>query len=200
MAVLGSFLSTLNEFTAETYKVEHDLSEFHVYDFMKIWDCTQAEANHRVHAFFESDHFNNGIPPIPGAREALQRLSSYCQLTVVTSRQHVIRQPTLEWLNKHFPQTFDAVHFGNHFALEGVARPKSDICKSLGIDVIIDDNPRYAVECAEHGIRALLFDWNLDYAWSKTECGPQHPLIGRVKDWAEVEHALHVQAAILQID
>lgn len=194
--VLGSFLATLNVFCQEEYRISHDVSEFFVYDFMKIWKCSQAEANHRVHQFFESEHFNEGIPPIPGAFEALQRLSGYCHLSVVTSRQHVIRAPTLEWIKRHFPGIFEDVHFGNHFALSGAARPKSEICKELGLEVLIDDNPRYALECAEHGIRVLLFDWNLSYPWSKTADGPEHPLITRVKDWDDVEHAMRLLALV----
>ena len=40
--------------------------------------------------------------------------------------------------------------------------------------MLIDDNPRYAVECAEAGIDVLLYDWHLSYPWSKTAdgCGP----------------------------
>jgi hypothetical protein len=41
-------------------------------------------ANEKVHDFFQSRHFTSGIPPIPGAYEALQRLASFCSLVVVT--------------------------------------------------------------------------------------------------------------------
>lgn len=192
--VLGSFLETLNVFVAEKYSTRHELSEFYVYDFMKIWQCSQAEANHRVHAFFESRHFNDGIPTIPGARETLLRLAGFCDLVVVTSRQHVIQEPTLEWLSTHYEGLFSEVHFGNHFALHGIAKPKSEMCKSLGAKILIDDNPNYAMECAENGINVLLFDWKLSYPWSKTKDGPTHPLIKRVQSWDEVE--LHVRAFI----
>eukprot|EP00897_Mesotaenium_endlicherianum_P007954 jgi/Mesen1/7187/ME000037S06546 len=165
---------------------------------MKIWKCSQAEANHRVHQFFESEHFNNGIPAIPGARAALERLSSYCQLIVVTSRQHVIQEPTLEWLEHHYPGIFSSVHFGNHFALKGTARPKSEICKELGLEVLIDDNPRYATECAEHGIHVLLFDYNMSYPWSKSADGPVHPLIQRVRNWDEVEKAMRALSVVAE--
>ncbi|CAI7908374.1 unnamed protein product, partial [Closterium sp. NIES-53] len=137
-------------------------------------------ANHRVHDFFKSTHFNDGIPIIPGAFDTLRRLSHFTDLVVVTSRQHVIREPTLEWLDNHFPGVFSSVHFGNHFALEGTPRPKSEMCRELGAEVLIDDNPRYAMECAEHGIQVLLFDWLLQYPWSKTAGGgPHHELIER---------------------
>ncbi|KAG6540820.1 hypothetical protein Mapa_017798 [Marchantia paleacea] len=194
--VLGSFLATLNEFMAEEYLLHHDVSEYYIYDFMKIWKCSQAEANHRVHAFFESKHFKNGIRPVPGAYQTLLHLAAYCNLVVVTSRQHVIREPTLEWIERYYSGIFKEVHFGNHFALEGSAKPKSEICRSLGAHILIDDNPRYAMECAECGIEVLLFDFHGSYPWSKTPCGPQHPLITRVKDWKEVERALLARTCV----
>ncbi|CAK9201376.1 unnamed protein product [Sphagnum troendelagicum] len=188
--VLGSFLSTLNTFIAEEYRLHHELSEYHVYDFMKVLYCMVSSANSRVHAFFESEHFNNGICPIPGAHQTLLQLAAYCNLVVVTSRQHVIRKPTVEWIEQHYAGIFKEVHFGNHFALEGEARPKSEICRSLGVEILIDDNPRYALECAEHGIEVLLFDLHGSYPWSKTAQGPTHPLITRVNDWSEVANYL----------
>jgi len=174
-----------------------------------------------VHKFFESHHFALGILPIPGASllcssacsaqgarrarparvlagalHSLQRLAATCDLVVVTSRQHCIRQPTLEWIERHFPGVFAEVHFGNHWALEGQSKAKSEICRraysapakhaarlasaahphaaarrDIGASVLIDDNPRYAVECAEAGMEVLLYDWQLCYPWSKTADG-----------------------------
>jgi hypothetical protein len=51
------------------------------------------------------------------------------------------------------------VYFGNHYALSGVSRNKSDICKSIGAGVLIDDNPGYAIECAQAGIHVMLVGW-----------------------------------------
>ena len=50
-------------------------------------------------------------------------------MVVVTSRQHVIQDVTLEWIDRHFPDVFHEVYFGNHFSLEGGSRKKSDICR-----------------------------------------------------------------------
>ena len=41
----------------------------------------------------------------------------------------------------------------------------------MGASVLVDDNPRYAVECAEAGIDVLLYDWHLSYPWSKIADG-----------------------------
>jgi len=189
--VLGRFVFTLNQFCKEQYGMEHDVSDYWVYEFAKIWNCNQDRSNHIVHEFFKSQHFNQGIPTIPGAYEALQRLSESCDLVVVTSRQHVIQDQTLEWIDRNYPGIFQEVYFGNHWSLEGISRKKSDICRAVGASVLIDDNTTYATECAAAGIHVLLYDWDHSYPWSKLPPGsPRDPLIRVVRDWAEVEAAL----------
>ena len=66
---------------------------------------------------------------LTGAFETLNRMGLTHDLVVVTSRQHVIQDATLEWIDRHYGGLFQEVYFGNHFALEGVSRKKSDICK-----------------------------------------------------------------------
>ncbi|EPS63304.1 hypothetical protein M569_11482, partial [Genlisea aurea] len=185
--VLGSFLSALNQFMAAHYSRNHSVSEYHVYEFFKIWNCSPSEADIRVHEFFDTAYFREGIDPIPGASEALHRLSETCSMSIVTSRQNVIKQHTVNWIEKHYPGLFQEIHFGNHFALDGKSRPKSEICRSLGAKVLIDDNPRYAVECAEVGIRVLLFDYRNSYPWCKSKAADDHPLVKKVESWKEVE-------------
>ncbi|XP_027072194.1 uncharacterized protein [Coffea arabica] len=188
--VLGSFVSALNRFVADRYSSNHSVSEYHVYEFCKIWNCSRDEADTRVHEFFKTSYFRTGIHPIPGARQALQNLSRFCDLSIVTSRQIAIKEHTIEWIENHYPGLFQEIHFGNHFALDGKSRPKSEICRTLGAKVLIDDNPRYAIECAEVGIKVLLFDYENSYPWCKTESVNQHPLVTKVYNWQEVEHHL----------
>ncbi|XP_062228325.1 uncharacterized protein LOC133926408 [Phragmites australis] len=188
--VLGSFLAALNKFIADRYSWNHSVSEYHVYEFFKIWNCSRDRANFLVHEFFTTHYFQDGIHPIPGARDALQNLSSFCSLSVVTSRQDAIRNHTLQWIEKYYPGLFEQIHFGNHFALEGQSRPKSEICRSFGAQVLIDDNPRYALECAEDGMRVLLFDYDNSYPWCKTGVDQSHPLVTKVHNWDEVEEKL----------
>jgi len=194
--VLGRFVFALNQFVLDKYGMQHQVSDYWVYEFAKIWDCDQDTSNRIVHEFFQSKHFQEGIPLIPGALSSLQRLSHTCDLVVVTSRQHVIQDQTLEWIDKHFPGIFQEVYFGNHWSLEGISRKKSDICRAVGASVLIDDNPMYAVECAAAGIQVLLYDWDEAYPWSKLKPGQHHQLIRVVRDWNEVEQLLHVEAQL----
>ncbi|CAG9464306.1 unnamed protein product [Pedinophyceae sp. YPF-701] len=196
--VLGQFVESLNVFIEDEYGMQHTVSDYERYVFADVWGCSQDESNHIVHSFFDSPHFAEGIPPMPGALESLQRLSSFCELHVVTSRQHVIEAPTLRWLDDHFPGVFEGVHFGNHFALAGSSRKKSEICRDIGAAVLIDDNPGYAQDCAEEGLTVLLYDWLGTYPWSKMD--RPHPLIRSVSDWRDVEAELaHVHAAQLTL-
>ncbi|KAL4285461.1 hypothetical protein GQ457_16G001990 [Hibiscus cannabinus] len=188
--VLGNFVSALNRFIADRYSLNHSVSEYHVYEFFRIWNCSRDEADIRVHEFFKTPYFKKGIHPLPGAQLALHKLSRFCNLSVVTSRQNVIKDHTIEWLEKHYPGLFQEIHFGNHFALDGTSRPKSEICRSLGAKILIDDNPRYALECAQVGVRVLLFDYENSYPWCKTHSAEEHPLVTKVHNWEEVERQI----------
>ncbi|KAG5412880.1 hypothetical protein IGI04_000447 [Brassica rapa subsp. trilocularis] len=188
--VLGNFVSALNKFIADRYLSNHSVSEYHVYEFFRIWNCSRNEADIRVHEFFKTSYFKKGIHPLPGAHTTLHKLSRYCELSVVTSRQNAIKDHTLEWLDLHFPGLFKHIHFGNHFALHGESKPKSEMCRSFGAEILIDDNPRYAEECANIGMKVLLFDYDNSYPWSKTESVDRHPLVTRVHNWEEVEQQI----------
>ncbi|KAK8942211.1 hypothetical protein KSP40_PGU011047 [Platanthera guangdongensis] len=189
--VLGSFLPALNKFIAEHYSSHLTLSEYYVYEFSKIWNCTPAEAQIRVHEFFKTPYFTSGIDPIPGAHTVLSNMTRFCSLSVVTSRQNIIKDHTCDWIEKHYPGLFKEIRFGNHFALDGgKSMPKSEICRSLGAQVLIDDNPGYALECAEAGIRVLLFDYCNSYPWCKDTSVESHNLVTKVHSWEEVEQRL----------
>lgn len=197
--VLGRFVYTLNEFCKERYGMAYGVTDYWVYEFAKIWNCSQERSNHIVHEFFKSQHFNDGIPVIPGAYDALSRLAVSHELVVVTSRQHVIQDVTLNWIDRHYRGLFQEVYFGNHFALEGTSRKKSDICRAIGASVLIDDNPAYARECAAAGINVLLYDWEDGYPWSKLQAGESSELITVVRDWDEVEAVLARLSADLHL-
>lgn len=188
--VLGRFVYALNLFYKDRYNKEWDVKDYWVYEFAKIWKCSPEESNEIVHQFFKSKHFKEGIPVIPGAADVLRRMQTNHDLVVVTSRQWAIMDDTYIWIDKHYPDLFQEIYFGNHFALEGISRRKSDICKSIGATVLIDDNPGYAVECAEAGINVMLYDWDHAYPWSKLEPGKMHPLITVVRNWDEAEAAI----------
>ncbi|CBJ32884.1 conserved unknown protein [Ectocarpus siliculosus] len=136
--------------------------------------------------FFKTPYFLDGIPPLAGAAEVLRKHSRTLTFYLVTSRQDSLQAHTKRWIDAHYPGIFAGLRFGNHFSTEGAVRSKPDLCRMIGAEMIIDDNTKYATECASAGIRTLLFG---DYAWNRTD-GPLPANVLRVPTWAEVDAEL----------
>ena len=88
---------------------------------------------------------------------ALDILKDKFELHVVTSRQADIEVQTRAFVDKHFPDTFVALHFGNHFGKGGAKVSKPDMCAKIGAVALIDDSLDYARQCAAAGVPTFLF-------------------------------------------
>eukprot|EP00172_Hildenbrandia_rubra_P002934 Plantae.Rhodophyta-Hildenbrandia_rubra.ctg4181.p1 GENE.Plantae.Rhodophyta-Hildenbrandia_rubra.ctg4181~~Plantae.Rhodophyta-Hildenbrandia_rubra.ctg4181.p1 ORF type:complete len:204 (+),score=25.49 Plantae.Rhodophyta-Hildenbrandia_rubra.ctg4181:224-835(+) len=186
--VLGHFIPPLADFHNENYGTKLTVSDFHSYRFCEVWGGDDQGAIEIVHSFFDSKHFED-IPVVPGAVEGVNELKNRgYQLAVVTSRQHAIEKKTRDWVFRHFPNVFEALHFGNHWGLEGKKTSKPDLCKKIDATVLIDDSLQYAVQCANAGIRSLLFNLHDTYNWSRYT-PPLSENISFVTNWKEIlEH------------
>mmetsp|Transcript_23730 Transcript_23730/g.40866 ORF Transcript_23730/g.40866 Transcript_23730/m.40866 type:complete len:244 (+) Transcript_23730:37-768(+) len=193
--VLGQFVVSLTTFHNEKYGTELKLEHFHSYRFCEVWGGTDDETMNKVHDFFESSHFED-LPLVPGALQVLSELKDKVDFVVVTSRQHVIEERTREWLARHYPGIFRDVLFGNHYGFSGQKRSKPDMCAEVGATILIDDSLIYATQCAQHGIKVLLFDWEGRYMWSKSK-DPEPDGVLRVHSWDDIRQQLgkllHIQ-------
>ena len=94
----------------------------------------------------------------------LSDLKSRFRVVGVTSRQAVLTDVTRDWIEFHFPNTFDDILLGNHFDRDGgESRSKREMCESIGARILIDDSPTHALDCAAGGMTTVLFgmyDWN----------------------------------------
>ena len=90
---------------------------------------------------------------------------------------------TLSWMNKHFQSSgLNIIHTGKF--QDEMAKSKYDICKELGISLILEDNKKTSLECATNGMDVILFD----QPWNQ---GLTHKNITRVKDWKEAMSAFN---------
>jgi len=109
-------------------------------------------------------------------------LSNRFNLVVVTSRQHIIEEATIKWVQQHYPGIFQAVLFGNHWGKSGEKRTKLEMCQLIKAVALIDDALQYVEETADVLPTVILFG---NYAWNF----PAHslnPKIKRADTWSDV--------------
>lgn len=172
--VTAEFLEKLLEYHCLKTDKKISKEEFLSYNFWETWGGTREEAIKIVYDFHKSKMFD-GIQPVRGAIKSVEKLLKENEIVIITSRPANQRRKTKAWLKKYFGKIKIEVYFTGDF--HKGKNTKIEICKKIGIDLILEDHPDYAQKCAEEEIKVILFDrpWNRNLA--------AHPSIFRVKNW-----------------
>jgi 5'(3')-deoxyribonucleotidase len=141
-----------------------------------------AIAIKRVDRYLATEEYFKA-PPLPGAVTITQRLSAHYELHVVTGRADFLRPATTTTLERYFPGVFASIEFTNFFNQR--IRSKSEVCRQLGVDILIDDHLHHALDVAKIGTKVLLFG---NYPWNQTRYLPAN--IQRANTWHDVEKIL----------
>jgi uncharacterized HAD superfamily protein len=108
-------------------------------------------------------------------------------ISIVTARSDKEKwkvDRTILWVRSHFAFLGDTnIHFVNHSTND--ARPKSHVCKKVGITLMIDDAFENAYELSHEGIACIL----LEKPWNRN-ADRDHSLIYRAKNWQEIIDSL----------
>lgn len=127
----------------------------HAYVYTDMFNISEKESRSMVKEFYFSDEIKV-IKPIPYSRRKLQEFRPKVKkIYAVTGRQSEARDITEEWLQKYFPDIFDDLIITNSYTINEVN--KADICRSLDIDVIIDDMYSTCKMCKHAGTNAIHF-------------------------------------------
>lgn len=147
----------------------------------KSTGASREEIIDSVNKFLLSPEFY--IDPYPDAITALKKLKPKYRLVIITARAILIQQLTLDWLEKHFPETFDEKVFvgGEDWGSGGKSADKTNALQSLKADILVDDHPRHCAAAANMGIRTIMFG---EYSWNQEEEVPDS--VERTRDWKEV--------------
>jgi len=158
--------------------ISAEYNKTHSYNF---WDCypiTREEAINFANELYDSEHFENMVL-IEGAFGAINFLEKNNEIFFITSRPLSIKQKTLDFVKKHFPNSkIEIVFSGDFHKING--KTKAEICKELGISVLIEDNKDYALDCAKKGTKVFLMSkpWNKNYE--------SHENLIKVTSWDEI--------------
>ena len=160
----------------------------HSFSLIEVYGADEHTMTERVRAFTH-DGSHKTVMPIDGAKDVIAKLCERYDLHIVTARSETTQPLVLEWLEDHFPKTFQQVHFTNTFGglHHQVKRTKSAVCKEIGAVVHIEDAPSHAYEVATAGIPVLL----LDRPWNRNSSLPR--AVTRVHSWNEVSHWMNAR-------
>lgn len=177
--VLLNFKDALLPYHNERFGTNYDRAQISSFDLGAVWQCSRDEVEKRILDFCRSTEHHEALP-VEGAFEVISNLKDRHDLFVITARPEELKDETLSWLDRHFPDVFSGVHFTNHFYGSGNHRAKGDVCREIGIEIFIEDSLHNAADVAALGIPVLLFD----APWNQEEVGPP---ITRIYSWEEVE-------------
>lgn len=153
-------------------------NESYTADWPSLWGIPLEEAVARAQKF-HNDEVSN-FEKVEEAEPVLRRLAEKYRLVIVTARASYNIEATHEWINEHFHGVFDETHFVPIWEPNNTIT-KADICKQIGADYLIDDQPKHCNIAAEVGIKSLLFG---GYEWAKQY--QLHDSVEVVNDWQKV--------------
>jgi len=175
--VLLHFTPALIEYHNHTYKTSLTYDQFKSPNFWEVWGGTKEESRKKVDDFFKTTYFRK-MQPIVGAKEALFELRKKHNLVNITARPNYLETETREAINKYFPDSIQKIYLRDYYDFRKYS--KRDICDSIGVDLMIEDSPYYALECLSPNRDVILFNrpWNIEVDLPKE--------IERINTWDEV--------------
>jgi hypothetical protein len=154
-----------------------DITDYYIHNIKKF----NIDLEYAIWWFRNHFDSNFEIKRVYWAKQKLKEFQKkWYILKIITARSEDIWWDyTKQWLNKYYWDiNFSDIIFVNHFTEKH--REKSEICIECNINIIIEDNPYYALELAEKWIKVFLLDkpWNKKYK--------KHKNIIKVKSWKEI--------------
>ncbi len=176
--VIAGFMKSYLEFYNKKYNTQLNLQNIKNYHLWKTGIHKSKEESHKEISEFQNSLAFEEIDLIDGAKNGLNNLSEFYQIYFITSRPEELKDKTIAFFKKHFPnKEFNFIYSGD---VSGKNPSKSEICKNFEISIIIEDNPTYALDCASNGVKVFLLNkpWNEDCE--------MHENIIKVENWEEL--------------
>ncbi len=178
--VTADFFNPLLEWHNEKYNRSDKREEFKEFAWYPIWQISREEAIKRVDEFHET-HKIEEVKPLKGAINSINKLSKDNELFIITGRPIRFKSRAEQWIKYHTKKEIPIINAGEFH--KGQAASKAEICKELEISILLEDAPETALDCANQGIKVILFNnsWNQEV---------HHKNIIRVKSWKEAFKAI----------
>jgi len=149
-----------------------------------MWQTDHEETERRAQLINESG-IHGRFRHDDTAAAVLRRLKERFDLVVVTARLISNKAVTAVWVERYFEGIFSEVRHAGIWEQDVPDRhtlTKVDVLREVGVDYLVDDQPKHCLAAAEAGMPTILFG---DYAWNRNVEVPDG--VTRCRDWGEVE-------------
>jgi DNA polymerase II large subunit len=175
--VVVDYVGGLLDFYNKKFNKNLQFQDWKKYSFSEAFEKTKKEESELIKDFQNTELFNC-LKFVKGAEKAINKLAQKYELFLITSREEEVREHTEKFIEKLFPDVCFFIHHSKAPEQE-IGKTKADFCKNSKITFLIEDNPKYAKECAEKGTKVLL----LDKPWNQN-CEGEN--IIRLDNWNEI--------------
>lgn len=177
--VLFEYVEAYLDFLKERVPHNKKYEDFVTYNFWELFNISREEAIKIADEFYDSPFFDKARV-VDGSKESLEYLTKKgFEIYFLTSRPIRWKKKTTNFLKKNYPFKKKNLIFSGDFHKKN-GETKAQICKKLGISLIVEDNLFYALDCASKGIYVLLFD----RPWNKQKI--KNNKIKRCFNWKEI--------------
>lgn len=154
-------------------------------DFTKVWQVDHEEVGRRFDEYIKAGTFL-AYEHKSSAKLVLDKLKNDYELIILTSRNAKLKDDTINWINKKYPDIFSEsnIYFAGFWDAPNqlaVHQTKGELVKKLNADYFIDDQLKHCLSASKLGIESILFG---DYPWNKHEDLPSN--VRRANDWIDV--------------
>ena len=173
--VINEFTDSLMDFYHKKYGKKVIRDEIRKWDWGLYWGIDREEATKRVDEF-HATHNIEDLKPLEDAIKSLKSLIKKYELIIITGRPVRFKWKVQSWLKNKINRDLKIINAGEWHKGQGAS--KMEICKELNIQILLEDAPNTALDCAKNGIKVILFNkpWNHEV---------KHKFILRVENWKE---------------
>jgi len=177
--VLADFVPVFLTFHNKKHNKSVEKKDVFDYSLQKIFNYTRNEVLESLEEFYKSVDFTK-IIPVEFSVDGVETLRRKHELYVITSRLDIVKKESERWIDFYFPDIFSDIVFSGDYL--GNYKRKAEICKDLGVDVMIEDSLRYSMTCAQNCKNVLLFD----QPWNQCNDEELPGNVSRIYSWIEI--------------
>lgn len=158
--VITKFLEGFLEFYNRKFNSDYSVQDFDSYNFWDVLGGTRAEAIKLVDEFHSTEAFDR-LRLVDGAKQGIEKLAARNKLYVITSRPLRFKEKTNRFFSKNFADIPFQLFYSNDFHGQS-GLDKAELCLREKVEVFVEDNLEYALDCYRKGIKVCLFNkpWN----------------------------------------